>query len=246
MELLQDEYERKAMLLANEKGFYNFSFEEREDDYDEDEYDEDFDEFYNLSLCGKKCQERRRQREAGLSRKEARQNVRDMKKGKEARHDLPDGTKPTGVQDLSKRTFLGNAIAVTTMAVPRSSFLSLMLINFRVMASRLAVIKNDPRYKTKWDQAKTKWQRLGGKVSTFENVIEKGKNKKPFFCGAKCKAKGVKSNAAGVDDAAVGVWVAIGSAVVGAMATIIGTVQAGKGQEAQIKLAEENAKNEYN
>jgi len=232
-----DDYERKALLLANQKGFYSFSFEQRDNDEFEDE-----DEFNNFSLRGKKGQERKRQRDAGLSRKDARENVRDMKKGKEARNDLPDGTTPTGVQDLSKRTFVGNAIAVTTMAVPRGAFLSLLAGNYRGIANKLHETKNNPTYSAKWERVKTLWRRMGGQASTLERTIENGDKRKPLFCGAKCKSK---MNFSNLEPATVTALIATGGGVLGSIVGVIGNIPLNKAKEQEIKNAKEIADQEY-
>ena len=73
------------------------------------------------------------------------------------------------------------------LAVPRRSFLTLLSLNYRGIASRLQRAKtNQPAI---YDKAFKKWVSLGGDRKRWENNIKIGGKKKPFFCGKKCKGK---------------------------------------------------------
>jgi len=89
-------------------------------------------------------------------------------------------------KELGGNIFVRGA-KVQTLRAPRSSFLGLLSLNYRGMASRISRAKlNEPE---KYKEVVSKFQKLGGDKSTFEKSLSNGKDKKPLVCGSKCKDK---------------------------------------------------------
>jgi hypothetical protein len=182
----------------------------------------------------------------GLSNKDARKQARA-----EAREEVPR----IKLKEAIKRGF--NVFKKVTLILPRLSALSLIALNYRGIAEKLSFGYKDSTFAQKIDD---KWTSLGGNPDKLRGASERGKDKKPFFCGAKCKAKivgitssevsSVKknledgssfSNLGGVDDAVIAVWVGIGASVVGAMTGVVATIKNSKAT--QQALAEEKRVN---
>ena len=141
----------------------------------EDAEDSDFDNFLT--------KKRRELRESGLSRKDAR---------KDALADIPRDKLKDVAKDVAKKAIgglkkAGSLIMKASMVAPRGSALALIQVNFRGFAEKLNyVMGNNP---TKWKEVSAKWKKWGGKVEKLEKAVNKGKKKKPLFCGKKCKSK---------------------------------------------------------
>ncbi len=139
--------------------------------------DEDFDDFLT-----KKSRKRKKKvkelRGEGLSKKDAKAKGREL---------IPKDKAGKLIGNAFKG--IGKFVVKTTMAIPRGAFLLLVRLNYRGIADKNAVAKSNPIYKDKWNQVKSKWQKLGGKVSKLELAIRKGSGKKPLMCSKKCKAK---------------------------------------------------------
>jgi|SaaInlV_125m_DNA_1040241.scaffolds.fasta_scaffold00493_13 hypothetical protein len=89
-------------------------------------------------------------------------------------------------KELGGNIFVRGA-KVQALRAPRSSFLGLLSLNYRGMASRISRAKlNEPE---KYKEVVSKFQKLGGDKSTFEKSLSNGKDKKPLVCGSKCKDK---------------------------------------------------------
>tara|TARA_R110000824_G_scaffold32247_13_gene104303 strand:- start:3435 stop:4580 length:1146 start_codon:yes stop_codon:yes gene_type:complete len=219
--------------------------------------DDDFDNFTKKSRKrGKKRRETRKKlRDEGLSRKDARKQART-----EALAEIPKDK----LKDVLKKGFqnIGKAIKVGALAVPRGAYLSLIRVNYRGAAWKLAQVTDDPQYADKLKKIKDKFSKLGGRWDKLLKNINIGKRKKPFFCGKKCKKKlknkgakrsftnFVEGNAdfynvePATTTVAVSTWVAIGSSVLGAMTTAMGTIAMSKGKEKEIKAQKEIAEKE--
>lgn len=193
-----------------------------------------------------KRKKRKALRGSGLSRGDARRQAR-----KEALDEIPKDK----LKDIAKRTFsnIGNAIKKGALALPRGAYLSLLRINYRGNAWKIMSIHTgtDATLKTK---LKNKWEKLGGNYSKLISNASKGKGKKPFFCGAKCKKallhKDLKKSFDGnfeIDDmafyslepATITAIVGTAGAILGAMAGIVNNAQVGKQQEKQIEAEKE-------
>lgn len=217
--------------------------------------DDDFDNFLTKKARArnkKKRELKKDNRDSGMSRKDARKDAR-----KQALKEIPrDSLKTIAKNTIQK---IGRAIKVGALIIPRASFLSLMMINFRGLAWKFNEVMTNPSYSKKLEQLKEKWNKLGGnwKNNKFQNAINRGKGKKPFFCGKKCKKKladgNIKRafdgnvefyNVGGVDDVAVGVWIGLGASVIGALGGIATSVITKKGKEAEIKAQKSIAEKE--
>ena len=217
--------------------------------------DDDFDNFLTKKARErnkKKRELKKANRDSGMSRKDSRKSAREQ-----ALKEIPrDKLKTIAKNSLQK---IGRAIKVGALLIPRASFLSLMMINFRGLAWKFNEVMTNPSYSKKLEQLKEKWTKLGGnwKNNKFQNAINRGKGKKPFFCGKKCKQKLLDANIkkgfdgnvefynfGGVDDIAVGVWIGLGASVIGALGGIATAVITKKGKEAEITANKEIAEKE--
>jgi hypothetical protein len=85
---------------------------------------------------------------------------------------------------------VGRGVAVVTLAVPRTAFLSLLDLNYRGFGWKIQSILTNPALKKEKAQLKKKWEKLGGKFSALEKTAGIGsRREKAFFCGKKCKTK---------------------------------------------------------
>ena len=217
--------------------------------------DDDFDNFLT-----KKARERNKKkrelkkdnRDSGMSRKDARKSAREQ-----ALKEIPRDSLKTIAKNTIKK--VGRAIKVGALIIPRASFLSLMMINFRGFAWKFNEVMTNPKYSKKLAQLKEKWNKLGGNWNNnkFQNAINRGKSKKPFFCGKKCKKKLADGNIkrafdgnvefykfGGIDDVGVGVWIGLGASVIGAMGGIATSVITTKGKESEIRASKDIAEKE--
>ena len=88
---------------------------------------------------------------------------------------------------------VGRGVVVATMSIPRASARTLISLNFRGVATRMAESGGDKNKKLS-----DLWYKLGGNPSKLWQSMRTGQNKKPKLCGAKCKEKMGKSNFAGM------------------------------------------------
>ena len=146
--------------------------------------DEDFDDFLS-KRSRKRRKVRKKLRKDGMSRKDARKEaLKQVERGKVGKAFAKVGKAiGTGIKKV------GRGIVIGVLAIPRGSYLLLMRVNYRGLATKTAVAKDNPKYADVWKKVKEKWKKLGGKVSSLESAVNKGKDKKPVLCGKKCKAK---------------------------------------------------------
>ena len=157
-------------------GFDNFDF-----------VDDDFDNF--LTKKARQRNKRRRElrqrgRASGKSRKDARKDAR-----KQALEEVPKDK----LKDIVKRTAgnVGRGILKGLLAPHRACYLLLLNLNYRGFAMKmnsLITLKNG-NTKGTLENLKKRWRNLGGNWDKFVRSVNIGKNKKPFFCGKKCKKK---------------------------------------------------------
>lgn len=142
-----------------------------------------------------------------------------------------------------------------SLAIPRGATLTLINLNYRAFATRLARAKaNEP---TKYRDVVRKWVNLGGNEASLIKAMNKGKDKKILICGKKCKEKfdlnfnGVSedekaffdkhpsfefNNVAGVDDATLGLIITTGGTVLASIGGAIAkTVSSKKEKEADLE-----------
>jgi hypothetical protein len=134
---------------------------------------------------------------------------------------------------------VGRGIATAALAVPRSAALVIMRLNFRGNAKRFSLLNSQGEKKVL-----DKWKKLGGDTEALKRAIKAGKDKKPFVCGKKCRAKAGPNpqvtkdsqefvNGAGIDDAALASYIATGA---GLVATMVGVVSKSKDFKNQKEL----------
>jgi hypothetical protein len=146
---------------------------------------------------------------------------------------------------------LGRTVARAALVIPRGAAIALMRLNFRGIAKRFSLLTEKAKGKVD-----LKWKDLGGKTDRLNDAIKAGKNKKPLFCGKKCRSKAGANptvdvsdefaNGGGVDIAAL---VGAGASVLGSMTAVVVNKSSYKNQkelmllEAEINQAEreENA-----
>lgn len=147
------------------------------------ETDEEFDEFWKKAPKWVKSPVR-------LLRSPAKNKCIDSKKaegkgGKTSRGECRS--------ELGGNIFTRGAKRVS-LAPARGAFLQLVRLNYRGLASRLNRAKfNEPKI---YNEAISKFVKLGGSANAFKKAIDAAKNKKPIICGSKCKDK-FKLNFAG-------------------------------------------------
>jgi len=162
---------------------------------EEDEFDsldgvqEDFSDFFNASGKSLFVDD---QMARGVSKNQANKNWRNASKGvKDFWRDKAKGEKQEEKDERKERAKeLGlNWAAVqakkVALAPSRGAFIALLMLNFRGFATRINAFRNTPQEV----QLEKKWLQLGGNYPDFLNAVDKGKNKKPLLCGAKCKSK---------------------------------------------------------
>jgi len=88
-----------------------------------------------------------------------------------------------GLKKISLKNIV-KGVKKVGLVVPRKAFLSLVFLNVRGLAKRLSRLPKD-KLKKLWEQT------LGGKMSSIEKAISKGKNKKALF-GASKRVKQIK------------------------------------------------------
>jgi len=107
-----------------------------------------------------------------------------------AKGNLKKGLKKFGDQVKGGIKKVGRGVAVVTIALPRTAFLSLLDLNFRGIGWKIQSILTNPSLSKEKEQLKKKWEKLGGKFSALEKTAGIGsRREKAFFCGKECKTK---------------------------------------------------------
>ena len=107
-----------------------------------------------------------------------------------AKGKLKKGLKKFGDQVKGGIKKVGKAVAVVSIALPRTAFLSLLDLNYRGYGWKMQSIMVNPALSKEKEKLKKKWELLGGKFSALEKTAGIGsRREKPFFCGKKCKEK---------------------------------------------------------
>lgn len=161
----------------------------------DDEFDfidgtnEDFSDFFNAT--GKQLfiddQVAR-----GISDKDAKKAWRNASKGvKDFWRDKAKDDKQEGKDERKERvkelglSWPAVQAKKVALAPSRGAFIALLMLNFRGFSARLNAFRGTPQEV----EIEKQWLKLGGDYPDLLNAIDKGKNKKPLLCGAKCKAK---------------------------------------------------------
>lgn len=79
---------------------------------------------------------------------------------------------------------IGRGIATAALAPARAAALSLIRLNYRGNAKKMSLLNTKGEKKVF-----EKWEKIGGDKDSLKKAIEAGKDKKPFVCGKKCRAK---------------------------------------------------------
>jgi hypothetical protein len=167
------------------------------------------------------------------------------KKGKE-RRDLRQQGRASGLSRKDARKSAINKIP-TSKPARKSAYLELVKINYRGFAWKLNAIITGSDQKL-LSQLKEKWRKFGA-WQELVDAVNKGKDKKPFFCGGKCRLEildAQKSNfvIAGVTITA-STLVALASTIITALASIITQGQIGKQQREAIASEEKLAQQDF-
>ena len=214
--------------FLSEEESYNFANSDVESETE-------FDNFLT-----KKSRERNKKRlqklkDALKKKRDALLKSKKLKKIKESLkkvslNNIRKATKKISLNNIGKGlNKIKNGVAKVALIAPRGAYLSLVLLNFRGYAYKLeAVLKN----KSLSAKLKEKWEKLGGEFDKLVTAINKGKRKKPNFCGKKCQAKA--SEYSNFDPATLGVIIGLASTVVGVLGSIVNNAQVSKREKEAI------------
>jgi len=185
----------------------------------------------------------------GLSEKKVRKVVAAVttaglsqtKKGKQVSAKVEKGIAKAEAKAVQK-------FKTVSLALPRSAFSSLAVINIFGVASQLQAVrdageKGNKASADKWKKVRDFWYKMGGSRTKFDKMIKNGSKRKPFLAKVKKKTapSGSKLNAngydytefyfvgdeaylsvVGVDDAAIAAWIGIASGVIAVIKKIAG------------------------
>ena len=202
------------------------------------ETDNDFENFLTKKMRDR-AKKRKDLRKSGVSRKDARKQAKDL---------IPPDTLKDALKKISinniKKDFgkLGRGVAVVSALVPRQAFIGLVAINYRGIASKLEAIiyGKDENLKNK---LKDKWYKIGGDYAKLVGAVNRGRNKKPFFCGAKCKSQASKySNAEPTTTTTA--LITTGGAIIGYLASVLNQAKISKTKEKEIQALKDIAEKE--
>jgi len=169
------------------------------------------------------------------------------KKGKE-RRDLRKDLRGSGLSRKDARKQAKSQIP-TSKPARRDAYLLLVSYNFRGFAWKLNSIITGSNQKLIAD-LKDKWRKWGS-WDELIRAVNKGKDKKPHVCGAKCR-EGIldTQNNNFVVTASVATIVsgalALAGVIISSLSGIIKQAQIGKQQENAIKLAEKEGEDDFN
>lgn len=143
----------------------------------------------------------------------------------------------------------------TNKPARKGAYLSLVKLNFKGFAYKLDSIITGSNI-TLLNQLKEKWRKYGD-FNELVEAVNKGKEKKPFVCGAKCRKEVLvekkilieKKNFSNVVDPVTGTIIvgilSLAGVVIGSMASVVKQAQIGKQQREAIASSEKLAKDEF-
>jgi hypothetical protein len=186
------------------------------------------DEEYD-NLVGRKAQERRDER-------------RDKK---DERKEIKTQAKAGGASNKEARKTARQTIP-TNKPARREAYLALVKINFRGFAYKLDAIINGTNTNLS-NELKDKWRKFGD-YNELIDAVNKGKVKKPFVCGAKCRreALDIKNFSNVLAETTIAGLLALAGSVVGALGGVLRQAQIGNQQRDAIESSEKQAENEFN
>ena len=125
---------------------------------------------------------------------------------------------------------------------------SLVKINFRGFAYKLDAIINGTNTNL-LNQLKEKWRKWGD-FNELVEAVNKGKVKKPFVCGAKCRKEALDYkdfyNAEPIATSVVVGLLSLAGVVISSLTGVIKQAQIGKQQRDAIDSSEKQAQDEFN
>jgi hypothetical protein len=168
------------------------------------------------------------------------------KKGRE-RRDLRQQGRASGLTRKDARKTAKNVIP-TSKPARREAYLTLVKLNFRGFAYKLDSIITGTNTKL-INELKEKWRKWGDWNQLVE-AVNKGKAKKPFVCGAKCRREvlDVKNfyNAEPISTSVIVGLLSLASVVVSSLSGIVKQGQIGKQQREAIESAEKEGQDDFN
>ena len=136
----------------------------------------------------------------------------------------------------------------TNKPARREAYLSLVKLNFRGFAYKLDAIINGNN-PTLLNELKEKWRKFGDWNKLVE-AVNKGKVKKPFVCGAKCRKEALEAtefnNFEPLSATALATLGALAGSVITALGGIVKQGQIGKQQRDAIEASEQQGQDEFN
>ena len=162
------------------------------------------------------------------------------KERKEARQTAREG----GASRKEARQIARKAIP-TNKPARREAYLSLVKINFRGFAYKLDAIINgtDTNLLNKLKEKWSKW----GNFNDLVDAVNKGKTKKPFVCGAKCRKEAIdaKNVSNFVETAVITSLLALAGVVISSLSSVVKQAQIGKQQRDAIDASDKQAEDEF-
>lgn len=172
------------------------------------------------------------------------------RKGVERRKNRRDARREGRNEGLSRkeaRKQARNKIP-TNKPARREAYLSLVKLNFRGFAYKLDAIINGNN-PSLLNELKEKWRKYG-EWDKLVDAVNKGKVKKPFVCGAKCRKESIDAkNYYSVDPASatiIGSALALAGVVISSLSSVLKQSQIGKQQREAIQASEQQGQDEFN
>jgi hypothetical protein len=168
------------------------------------------------------------------------------KKGRE-RRDLRQEGRASGLTRKDSRKTAKNRIP-TNKPARREAYLTLVKINFRGFAYKLDAIINGTNTNL-LNQLKEKWRKWGD-FNELVEAVNKGKAKKPFVCGAKCRKEVLDAtkfyNAEPLTTSVVVALLGLAGVVISSLSGVVKQGQIGKQQREAIESAEKEGQDDFN
>jgi hypothetical protein len=166
------------------------------------------------------------------------------KKGKE-RKDLRQQGRASGLSRKDARKQAKSNLP-TDKPARREAYLALVKLNFRGFAWKLNSIITGTDAKL-LNQLKDKWSKWGD-WNKLVDAVNKGKDKKPLICGAKCRKEildSKMSNFEPLTTATITALIGLAGVVISSMSGIVKQGQIGKQQREAIESAEKQGEDEF-
>lgn len=129
----------------------------------------------------------------------------------------------------------------------REAYLLLVKINFRGLAYKLDAIINGTN-SSLLNQLKSKWQKYG-QWQDLVDAVNIGKTRKPFVCGAKCRAKVLEAtkSVTGVEEGvSIAATLALAWDIIKSLLPTLNQAMIGKQQKDAIEASEQEGQDDFN